>query len=141
MVRAQDEPGDYCTAALVAVAPVQDGRTTVTVGLAGHPHPLLVRADGTVERLGTTSPVVGWTLEAGYTEAAAPMSSGDLLVLFTDGTLEAVAGHGATDDHAVRAVLAPLAGRPAEDVAGALDDALTVSTLRDDAAFVVVAVR
>jgi sigma-B regulation protein RsbU (phosphoserine phosphatase) len=141
MVRAQDEPGDYCTAALVAVAPVQDGRTTVTVGLAGHPHPLLVRADGTVERLGTTAPVVGWTLEASYTEAAAPMSSGDLLVLFTDGTLEVVAGHGATDDQEVRALLAPLAGRPAEDVACALDDALSVATLRDDAAFVVVAVR
>jgi sigma-B regulation protein RsbU (phosphoserine phosphatase) len=141
MVRAQEEPGDYCTAALVAVAPVQDGRTTVTVGLAGHPHPLLLRADGTVERLGTTSPVVGWTLEASYTEAAAPMSSGDLLVLFTDGTLEVVAGHGATDDQAVRALLAPLAGQPAEDVARALDDVLTVATLRDDAAFVVVAVR
>jgi sigma-B regulation protein RsbU (phosphoserine phosphatase) len=141
MVRAQDEPGDYCTAALVAVAPVQDGQTTVTVGLAGHPHPLLVRADGTVQPLGTTAPVVGWTLEAGYTEAAAPMSSGDVLVMFTDGTLEVLAGHGATDDHAVRAVLAPLAGRPAEDVARALDDALGVGTLHDDAAFVVVAIR
>jgi sigma-B regulation protein RsbU (phosphoserine phosphatase) len=141
MVRAQEEPGDYCTAALVAVAPVQDGRTTVTVGLAGHPHPLLLRADGTVERLGTTSPVVGWTLEASYTEAAAPMSSGDLLVLFTDGTLEVVAGHGATDDQAVRALLVPLAGQPAEDVARELDDVLNGATLRDDAAFVVVAVR
>jgi sigma-B regulation protein RsbU (phosphoserine phosphatase) len=141
LVRAQDEPGDYCTAALVAIAPVQDGRTTVTVGLAGHPHPLLVRADGTVQGLGTTAPVVGWTLEAGYTEMAAPMSSGDLLVLFTDGTLEVLGGHGATDDQEVRTVLAPLAGRPAEDVARALDDALSVVTLRDDAAFVVVAVR
>jgi sigma-B regulation protein RsbU (phosphoserine phosphatase) len=141
MVRAQDEPGDYCTAALVAVAPVQDGRTTVTVALGGHPHPLLVRADGTVERLGTTSPVVGWTLEASYTEAAAPMASGDLLVLFTDGTLDVVAGRGATDDGKVQALLAPLAGRPAEDAAQALDIALDGAVLRDDAAFVVVAVR
>jgi hypothetical protein len=62
-------------------------------------------------------------------------------VVFTDGTLEMVSGHGATDDQRVRAVLAPLAGRPAEDVARALDDALSVATLRDDAAFVVVAVR
>jgi sigma-B regulation protein RsbU (phosphoserine phosphatase) len=141
MVRAQDEPGDYCTAALVSVAPVQDGRTTATVGLGGHPHPLLVRADGTVERLGTTSPVVGWTLEASYTDEATPMASGDLLVLFTDGTLEVVAGHGATDDGDIQALLAPLAGRPAEDVAEALDAALEAAALRDDAAFVVVAVR
>ncbi|MCU1607412.1 MAG: hypothetical protein JWP46_3877 [Modestobacter sp.] len=141
MVRAQQGAGDYCTAALVAVAPVREGQTTVTVGLAGHPHPLLLRADGTVERVGLTSPVVGWTLEASYTETTTPMSSGDLLVLFTDGTLEVVAGHGATDDQEVRALLAPLAGGAAEDVARALDKTLSAARLRDDAAFVVMAVQ
>lgn len=141
MVRAHDGDGDYCTAALVAAAPVRDGQTTVTTGLAGHPHPLLVRADGSIERIGRTSPVVGWTLEASYRESAATMRSGDVLVLFTDGTLEVVAGHGATDDEQVRALLAPLAGRPAEDVAQALDEVLSTGALRDDAAFVVVAVR
>ena len=141
MVRAQQGARDYCTAALVAVAPVRDGRTTVTVGLAGHPHPLLLRADGTVERVGLTSPVVGWTLEASYTEVTTSMGSGDLLVLFTDGTLEVVAGHGATDDQDVGALLASVAGSTAEDVARALDEALSTATLRDDAAFVVVGVQ
>jgi sigma-B regulation protein RsbU (phosphoserine phosphatase) len=141
MVRAQEGIGDYCTAALVAVAPVRDGRTTVTVGLAGHPHPLLLRADGTVERVGLTSPVVGWTLEASYTEVTTSMGSGDLLVLFTDGTLEVVAGHGATDDQEVGVLLASVAGSTAEDVARALDEALSTATLRDDAAFVVVGVQ
>jgi sigma-B regulation protein RsbU (phosphoserine phosphatase) len=141
MVRAHDADGDYCTAALVAVAPVREGQTTVTVGLAGHPHPLLVRTDGSIERVGRTSPVVGWTLEASYRESATAMRRGDLLVLFTDGTLEVVAGHGATDDEQVRALLAPMAGRPADDVARALDEVLGAATLRDDAAFVVVAVR
>jgi serine phosphatase RsbU (regulator of sigma subunit) len=73
------------------------------------------------------------------------MRTGDVLVLFTDGTLEVVGGHGATDDEQVRALLAPLAGRTAEDVARALDDVLvpapSASPMRDDAAFVVVAVR
>jgi sigma-B regulation protein RsbU (phosphoserine phosphatase) len=141
MVRAQEEPGDYCTAALVKIEPVQDGQTTVTVGLAGHPHPLLLRTDGTTERVGATSPVVGWSLEASYDEVATPMGVGDLLVLFTDGTLEVVAGHGATDDTSIRELLTPLAGRGAEAVADALDQALGARTLRDDAAFVVVAVR
>jgi sigma-B regulation protein RsbU (phosphoserine phosphatase) len=141
LVNAQEESGQYATAALAAVAPVRDGATTVTVGLAGHPHPLLIRSDGTVERVGQTSPVVGWTLEAAYAEVAVPMQSGDVLVLFTDGTLEVVAGHGATEDDEVAALLAPLAGRPAEDLAVALDEALGVGVLRDDAAFVVVALR
>jgi hypothetical protein len=52
-----------------------------------------------------------------------------------------VAGHGATEDDAVAALLAPLAGRPAADVADALDEALGAGALRDDAAFVVVAIR
>jgi sigma-B regulation protein RsbU (phosphoserine phosphatase) len=141
LVNAQQDPDQYATAALVAVAPVRDGRTTATVGVAGHPHPLLVRSDGTLERIGQTSPVVGWTLQAEYTEVAVGMRSGDFLVLFTDGTLEVVAGHGATEDDAVAALLAPLAGRPAADVADALDAALGDGVLRDDAAFVVVAVR
>jgi sigma-B regulation protein RsbU (phosphoserine phosphatase) len=141
LVDAQQDLDQYATAALVAVAPVRDRSTTVTVGLAGHPHPLLVRSDGTLERVGQTSPVVGWTLEAEYTEVAAAMRGGDFLVLFTDGTLEVVAGHGATEDDAVAALLAPLAGRPAADVADALDAALGEGLLRDDAAFVVVAVR
>ena len=145
MVRAQDGAGDYCTAALVALSPVRDGESMLTVALGGHPHPLIVRADGTVEAVGVTSPVVGWTLEAAYSEVSTPLRSGDVLVLFTDGTLEVVGGHGATDDEQVRALLAPLAGRRAEDVARALDDALLPATqsspMRDDAAFVVVAVR
>jgi sigma-B regulation protein RsbU (phosphoserine phosphatase) len=141
LVRAHADDGDYCTAALLAFAPAHDGQTTVTVGLAGHPHPLLVRADGSIERIGQTCPVVGWSLEASFAESATTMSSGDVLVLFTDGTLEVVAGHGATDDHQVRALLTPLAGRPAADVAQSLDDVLSTATLRDDAAFVVLAVR
>jgi sigma-B regulation protein RsbU (phosphoserine phosphatase) len=141
MVGAQEGLGDYCTAALVAVAPVRAGKTTVTVALAGHPNPLLIHPDGTIERIGQTSPVVGWSAEATYTEVESAMTSGDLLVLFTDGTLEVVAGHGATDDEQVRALLAPHAGRGVEDVAEALDGVLTAATLRDDAAFLVMAVR
>jgi sigma-B regulation protein RsbU (phosphoserine phosphatase) len=145
LVQAQDGAGDYCTAALVALAPVRDRKTTLTVAVGGHPHPLLLRGDGTVEHVGVTSPVVGWSREAAYSEVSIPMRSGDALVLLTDGTLEVVGGHGATDDEQVRTLLAPLAGRPAEDVAQALDDALRPtppsSRMRDDAAFVVVAVR
>ena len=141
LVHAQEEPGQYVTAALVSVAPVRDGQTTITVGLAGHPHPLVIRASGTVERVGQTSPVVGWTLEADYREAGTSLSSGDALVLFTDGTLETVAGHGVTEDDAVAALLAPAAGRSAAEIADVLDEALGAGTLRDDAAFVVVVVR
>lgn len=55
----------------------------------GHPSPLLVRADGAVERLPSTAPVVGllevWDCE----EAALHIGPGDTLVAFSDGVTEA----------------------------------------------------
>ncbi|MGD0620449.1 MAG: SpoIIE family protein phosphatase [Bryobacteraceae bacterium] len=55
----------------------------------GHPAPLLVRADGAVERLPSTAPVVGllevWDCE----EAAMHIGPGDTLVAFSDGVTEA----------------------------------------------------
>lgn len=55
----------------------------------GHPSPLLARADGTVERLGSTATVLGifkdWTSEEGTVNLA----PGDTMVLFSDGVTEA----------------------------------------------------
>ncbi len=57
---------------------------------AGHPHAFCVRADGTAERLGATSPPLGFTeadtLKAAQTSWA---SAEDLLLLFSDGIVDA----------------------------------------------------
>jgi sigma-B regulation protein RsbU (phosphoserine phosphatase) len=138
LVRADADTERYVTVALAAVRPVDEG-AEVTIALGGHPHPLVVRADGTVDAIGQTSPIVGWQAGTAYVDATELLGVGDVLVLFTDGMLEAVAGHGETDDTAVRDVLRPLAGRSAEEVADALDAALGTD-MRDDAAFLVAAV-
>jgi len=61
----------------------------------GHLPPLLVRADGSVERLGPTATVIGvfkdWTSE----ERSVDLHTGDTLVLFTDGVTEAGVDSGA----------------------------------------------
>lgn len=69
------------------------------------------------------------------------MDPGDSLVLFTDGLLEAVAGHGETDDSALRQILRTVADRPAREVADRLDAAIGSAITRDDAAFLVVRTR
>jgi len=56
---------------------------------AGHYLPMLVRADGTVERLGVGGPVLGVLADAEYEQAAVTLGPGDRLVLFTDGLTEA----------------------------------------------------
>lgn len=61
----------------------------------GHLPPLLLRADGAVERLAVTAPVVGlfegpWECTTGETS----IESGDTLVVFTDGVSEATSAEG-----------------------------------------------
>jgi sigma-B regulation protein RsbU (phosphoserine phosphatase) len=111
------------------------------VALGGHPHPLVIRAGGEVEDIGTTAPIVGWQADTRYEDVDADLAAGDVMVLYTDGLLEAVAGHGETDDKALRDVLAPFAGCDAEAVAAALDAAIGTDEIGDDAAFLVVRAR
>src|SRR4051794_5009054 len=56
---------------------------------AGHYLPILVRADGAVERLGEGGPVLGVIPDADYGQAHVALGPGDRLVLFTDGLTEA----------------------------------------------------
>jgi sigma-B regulation protein RsbU (phosphoserine phosphatase) len=55
---------------------------------AGHLHPILVRADGRVERLDCGGLLLGVLEESLYQDEVVPLRPGDLLVLFTDGVIE-----------------------------------------------------
>jgi len=56
---------------------------------AGHNPPIVLRADGSHERLPRTGILVGWDGDAVYGEGAVALAPGDLLVAFTDGVTEA----------------------------------------------------
>ena len=56
---------------------------------AGHNPPIVVRADGRVERLPRTGILVGWDAGAPFEEAGVALAPDDLLVAFTDGVTEA----------------------------------------------------
>lgn len=136
LLQAHDNPDRYMTLALAEIRP-DDAGAVVTMAIGGHPRPLVLRSDGTIEALGETGPIVGWRAGVVYHEIAARIAPDDLLVMFTDGMLEAVAGRGETDDSTIRKVLHPLAGSTASHVADALDAALGAD-IGDDAAFLVV---
>lgn len=137
VVGAQARPERYCTVALARLRRRPDG-VDLEVVLGGHPHPLVLRVGGPVERVGSTSPIVGWRAGAGYTQSPARLATGDVLLMFTDGLLEVIDGHASSDDTALRALLEPLLGRTARDVADHLNRLLDDSTLADDAAFLVI---
>ena len=126
------------------------GRLDMTLGAisysnAGHYLPCLVREDGSVERLSAGGPVLGVFSDATYEQAQTHLSSGDRLVLFTDGVTEA---RNADDEEfgeerllaAIlehRACSAPaLEARLTDTVASFAGDAL-----QDDATLIVVAVE
>jgi serine phosphatase RsbU (regulator of sigma subunit) len=57
---------------------------------AGHNHPLLRRArDGAVEELDTEGVTLGILEDGGYEESSTSLEPGDLLLLYTDGVVEA----------------------------------------------------
>jgi phosphoserine phosphatase RsbU/P len=110
---------------------------------AGHYLPMLVRADGAVERLGAGGPVLGVLSDAEYEQAHVGIGPGDRLVMFTDGLTEA---RSAADEEfseerlldaavAHRACSAPaLQARLADSVA-----TFTGGRLQDDATLIVLA--
>lgn len=61
---------------------------------AGHNAPVLVRQDGSYERLETGGLVLGVNPKADYEQGNLDVASGDRLVLFTDGVTEAVNAKG-----------------------------------------------
>jgi len=64
-----------------------DGKLTLTN--AGHPPPLLVRRDGTIEEIGSTGPILGVLPGASWSTTTTWLAEGDSLVLYSDGVSEA----------------------------------------------------
>jgi sigma-B regulation protein RsbU (phosphoserine phosphatase) len=62
---------------------------TLTFSNAGHYPPILVRVDGSVERLDAGGPVLGVFADSVYHQAQLATAPGDRLILFTDGITEA----------------------------------------------------
>lgn len=79
-------PEKYATAFL-GILETATGRLRYTN--AGHNPPLLLRADGTIEELGTTGIPLGLLPQAPYRAGETVLAPGDLLVLYTDGLVEA----------------------------------------------------
>jgi phosphoserine phosphatase RsbU/P len=71
---------------------VRDGR--LTYANAGHNPPLIVHADGTVDRLVPGGTVLGVFADSAYVQGELPIRPGDRLVFYTDGMTEGRNGSG-----------------------------------------------
>ncbi|MGZ6695474.1 MAG: SpoIIE family protein phosphatase [Solirubrobacteraceae bacterium] len=121
------------TTCLCAIVDAATG--TIEFANAGHPPPLLRRADGRVERLaaGLSRPL--GVLEKPYAQARAHLEAGDALLLYTDGLIERRGESIEAGIDRLAAWLADLQPAPeaiCDGIVGALDPELA-----DDAALLV----
>jgi phosphoserine phosphatase RsbU/P len=124
---------------------IDTDRRTLHYTNAGHNFPILVRADGSIERLATGGLVLGVAADARYEQDSVTLRSGDRLVLFTDGITEAEARDGSEfgDDRLVATVLAHRDRSPWRLVDAIVDRVCdyTGGVFRDDATLVAVAIE
>jgi phosphoserine phosphatase RsbU/P len=83
-----------------------DDNGTLTLANAGHCPPLILRADGSIEELGSTGPLLGVLPRPKWTSTTTQLEDGDTLVLYSDGVTEAIVDGEELGVHGLRAMLA-----------------------------------
>ena len=126
----------FCSAALVSIENRADG-VHVELASAGHPLPLLLRPDGSVEAIGARGHLLGLWPDFEAEPISLDLAPGDALILYTDGVTDAraperildtddlaelvrsCAGAGAavTAERIEQTVSEGLAGEPRDDIA------------------------
>ncbi len=132
--------GRYCTLALAAVGRGDDGRLDVSLHLAGHDRPILVRGDGRASFVGEGGTALGLLDSITSPATRVPLGPGDALVFYTDGVTERRRGRELFGIERLRNAAAPLAGYSADVVAARLRAAaigFSAETPRDDIAILV----
>ncbi|SCG70948.1 SpoIIE family protein phosphatase [Micromonospora halophytica] len=132
--------GRYCTLALAAVGPGERGQLDVSLHLAGHDRPVLLRGGGGASFVGLGGTALGLLDAITSPTAEVPLAPGDSLVFYTDGVTERRRGRELFGVDRLRDAAAPLAGYSADVVAARLRATainFSVETPRDDIAILV----
>jgi len=126
----------FCTAVVATVTP-KFGRVHVTLSCGGHPHPYVIRGDGTIEEVDVAGTLLGFMPNVPLADAKLELQFGDKLVLYTDGVTDvrirgrttgeeefvklleqcAKRGSESTTDYITRQVIEKQGGRPSDDIA------------------------
>lgn len=127
----------FCTVAIVCAQQNDNGHWDVTLTNAGHVAPVHVRPGAPSAPVGTPGIPVGLFTDFDIIEVPVPLAAGDLLVLVTDGVVEARAPSGEFVDDLMYEVLDAVGPADAATVATTLADAVVdvqAGQPRDDVA-------
>lgn len=133
----------FCTLATVSLEEATSDGVRLALHLAGHPQPVVLRADGTASYVGVPGTLLGVLDddEVTFPSVDVELSPGDALVLYTDGVVEARSGRELLGEQRLLEAVGDCAGMSAQGIADrvrAAADRFAGGNLRDDVAIVVV---
>lgn len=119
----RQQGGDNERFATVAYASVtrRGGRISLTVACGGHPPPLLLRPDGSLEAVGTPGTLLGILRDVECAEMTATLDPGAAAVFYTDGLTEAPGPEGEFGAEGLRRLLSSSAELSADGLASRLE--------------------
>jgi PAS domain S-box-containing protein len=117
----------FCTVAYAYIEKLDHGaRAGISSG--GHPLPLLLRVDGSVEQVGAPGTLLGVVPDPDLEDRAVTLEPGDALVFYTDGVIESrVSSNGVLDERRLTELVATCAGGSADAIAATVENAAVLS--------------
>ncbi|HEU4567703.1 MAG TPA: SpoIIE family protein phosphatase [Marmoricola sp.] len=100
----------FVTVACARLRPGPAGSVTAEVAVAGHPPPLVLRADGTIEEVPARGRLAGVLPDVEYDDVTVRLRPGDTMLMFSDGIYEARGRDDIYGMERLRAALVPYAG-------------------------------
>jgi serine phosphatase RsbU (regulator of sigma subunit) len=82
----------FVTMVVGSVSRAEHGRVRMTLATGGHPPPLVLRVDGTVEQVPTSGTLIGAVRHTVVRPATIELAPGELCLLYSDGLTEARGG-------------------------------------------------
>ena len=132
----------FCTVVYARMCP-SDGHAVVTVASGGHPPPIVLRADGTVEHVETSGTLVGGVPDPVFEDVELRLEAGDLMLLYTDGVTELRTSDPEFGERHLVETVGRMTGASADELVEAVERAAVeaqVGAPRDDIALLAVRV-
>jgi integral membrane sensor domain MASE1 len=120
----RQSPDQSCTVACGRLDIDAANGAQLTLAVGGHPLPLVLRANGRVERVGQPGTMLGVLPDPQLADQTADLAPGDALVLYTDGLTDAYAPGRIVKRAGLVAALESCAGGSASEIAGAIQEAV-----------------
>ncbi|HEX2069398.1 MAG TPA: GAF domain-containing SpoIIE family protein phosphatase, partial [Actinomycetota bacterium] len=132
----------FCTVAYVRAKRASEG-VALDVCCAGHPLPMILRADGAVEAVGAEGTLLGIFPDPELSDRSGKLGPGDALVLYTDGLTDQPGPEGRLGRKGIEEVLSSAVGMDAASISACLERAVmngSGQALQDDVALLVLRV-